>query len=97
MSAISVRGLPGSGVVNRSELFTKSQTNFPLTPVETPFAGPCAGSISECVELGPDIKAAAYTPVGTDRLGSRPQRMHCDNHDGNCIVHNAIKTLDVDH
>src|ERR1700688_915669 len=32
-----------SGVVSRSALFTKSQPNFPLTQVETPFVGPSKG------------------------------------------------------
>src|SRR6202040_1285943 len=33
-----------SGVVSRSWLLTKSHANFPLMQVETPFAGPSAGS-----------------------------------------------------
>src|SRR6266567_2046005 len=44
----SSRNLPPSrisGLVNRSELFTKSQPNFPLMQVEMPLVGPSSGSI----------------------------------------------------
>src|SRR6266576_680972 len=46
-SQLASRNLPPSrisGLVNRSELFTKSQPNFPLMQVEMPLVGPSLGS-----------------------------------------------------
>src|SRR5882762_6662913 len=55
-----------SGLVNRSELFTKSQPNFPLMQVEMPLVGPSSGSIFRiCRSL-----------VQTSKLQPTPQYVH---------------------